>query len=305
MNYVCIDIGTNSIKYNLFGSKMNLLKKEIFYIRLGEGIKNNRICTEKINKTERLIKRLINNAEKDRVKKVLIIGTSALRNCKNKTVFDRKFKKFTNTKFKILTGKEEALLSARGAIHSMAEKVSGVRVLIIDIGAGSTEIAIFENNKITKAFSIELGALSLKLLFKKKPQLTEVLSAVKEKIPGRLAKHMERSRYVLGIGGSFTTSAAIIQGIKKYAPSKIEKFCYCKKDFIDLQKKLLKKTVKDIKKTYNLHAKRADLVHYGILMINSLLNFCPAEKIFISNYGIAKGAILNYIVNEGGKLNYP
>ncbi|MBN1522531.1 MAG: hypothetical protein JW928_08360, partial [Candidatus Aureabacteria bacterium] len=55
-------------------------------------------------------------------------------------------------------------------------------------------------------------------------------------------------------------------------------------------------SVKSIKASYHLHQRRADLVHAGLALINAYLHLCNPLKIFVSTEGVAKGAVIEYLI---------
>ncbi len=83
-----------------------------------------------------------------------IFATSAMRDAANKEIVSSRIQKLFGMPLTIISGPEEAAYSFYGAagIHKAG---------MIDIGGGSTEIALGENGKITTALSLQLGASRL------------------------------------------------------------------------------------------------------------------------------------------------
>lgn len=83
-----------------------------------------------------------------------VYATSAVRDASNSSLIDEKIQAICQMPLQILSGKEEASYSFIGAAGMQ-------RAGIIDIGGGSTEIAIGSNGNIEHAVSMQLGASRL------------------------------------------------------------------------------------------------------------------------------------------------
>ena len=299
MKYSAIDIGTNSIKHSIYDHRLSLIHREIFYIRLGEDIEKKWLSTEKIQKALNFITKLAGISDKENIHKTIIVGTSAIRVCKNGTSFADRIRSAFNVPFKILSGKEEARLTFTGASHRFKRKMAKKNSTFIDIGAGSSEIILTKDLLFSNAESLEIGALRVKKRLKKRPFINEkILPLVLKECPKKFLEKFKRSSVVVGIGGSFTTAARILLKQKIFNASLIEKKTFVPDDFFGLEKTLKKVSVKDIQNTFSLNRKRADLVHPGLALINAYLNIAQPEKIFVSTEGVGKGAVITYLKNR-------
>lgn len=301
MMYASIDVGTNSIKGSLFNSRLQLLEREVHYIRLGKDIKNRRLSSEKIRRATRILARLVRRARERGSQKIILVGTSALRSCMNSGDMVRKIRKDLNVRFHILSGKKEAYLSYLGASYANKKRLSGKRSVFMDIGAGSTELAFCRGASMTRTYSLEIGALRVKALSAQRPIFESICPLAEKQIPPDIKKHLKTVRFIVGVGGSFTTAARILLGLKTFSVKKIQRASFTRKSFMDLQNRLSRLSVKSIKASYHLHQRRADLVHAGLALINAYLHLCNPLKIFVSTEGVAKGAVIEYLIRPEKK----
>ena len=156
MKYAAIDIGTNSIKFSLFNSQLQLMHRELDYIRLGDDIHHLQLSTERRQKAFRIIKKMVNSAQRRHIKKIIIIGTSALRNFQNGNEFAEDIRQTLHIPFQILHGKKEAQLTFSGASHHLQKNLQHKHAVFLDIGAGSSEIIIAREGEMTSCKSIEI-----------------------------------------------------------------------------------------------------------------------------------------------------
>lgn len=88
------------------------------------------------------------------------VATSALRDAANSSEICGKVFDATSIKIRILSGKEEAELSYRGAMSDPA--VNGnLSNLFFDLGGGSMEVVCGENGRVVSSESFKIGAVRM------------------------------------------------------------------------------------------------------------------------------------------------
>jgi exopolyphosphatase/guanosine-5'-triphosphate,3'-diphosphate pyrophosphatase len=95
--------------------------------------------------------------------RVRAVATSALREARNRDEVVRRVQREAKLNLEIISGKEEARLICLGVLHG---KRPNVRSLCVDIGGGSTEVAVALGEKPTHLWSLAMGAVRLTELFK-------------------------------------------------------------------------------------------------------------------------------------------
>lgn len=157
-----IDIGTNSCR--LFIAEvlknekginiLNELVKEVEIVKLGEGVNQNHYLKEEaIERTIQCLKKYKKTADEYEVKELKAFATSATRDAENREIFLKKVEDL-GIEIKCISGEEEAGLNFLG--NSL---VFDERILVVDIGGGSTEFTLGKNDKIDFIKSIDIGAV--------------------------------------------------------------------------------------------------------------------------------------------------
>ena len=158
-----IDIGTNS--FHLVIAKIDSKKrftvltraKEV--VRLGSSSNDMKyISPDSIERGVETLKRfkLICDSFKA---EIIAVATSATREALNKQVFLQKVFAETGIEINIVSGYEEARLIYLGVLQSL--DIYNKKILLIDIGGGSTEFLIGERGEVKSANSLKLGAVRL------------------------------------------------------------------------------------------------------------------------------------------------
>ena len=115
----------------------------------------------------------------------------------------------TGLRVDVLSGREEAELSFRGAIQN-AGLYTG---LLADLGGGSTELVSYRNRAIQSACSLSVGSLSLfsKYVSKLHPTKEErraIRRAVEEQLEQFVPQHPP-ARHICGVGGTVRAACKV------------------------------------------------------------------------------------------------
>ena len=169
----------------------------------------NRIRPERLEETARAVERLHCRAVEWGAETVTLFATSATRDAKNGDALARRIQALCGLPLRIISGQEEAALAFRAVS-------SGERRLVMDIGGGSTEWTLGENNRIIWSVSMQLGASRLlKIQPIDSPEDADrVLSMVRDGMKPYAAalRRLPPAPALVGLGGSCTTAAAIRMG---------------------------------------------------------------------------------------------
>ena len=157
-----IDIGTNSMRLLIaeyrYGKLVNR-KKYVNTTRIGQGVDKQGYITD--DAIERNIKALVefsNICKEESCEKVYCMGTSALRDSKNKDVFVKLAKDKAGIDVDIISGEKESNLGFMGVLEGIENAED---ILVIDIGGGSTEFIIGDKEGIKFSKSENVGALRM------------------------------------------------------------------------------------------------------------------------------------------------
>jgi exopolyphosphatase/guanosine-5'-triphosphate,3'-diphosphate pyrophosphatase len=158
--YAVIDLGTNTcnllIANILPDNSFETLYDRKLPVKLGQGgIHKDILLPEAI---ERGISALQNHAETIRqygVSLVKVIGTSALRGATNRNEFIERVKNLLGWEIEIIDGELEAELIFKGVRLSLPDGIG--KYLILDIGGGSIEFVLADNNNIIWKKSFNIG----------------------------------------------------------------------------------------------------------------------------------------------------
>jgi exopolyphosphatase/guanosine-5'-triphosphate,3'-diphosphate pyrophosphatase len=292
-----IDIGTNTILLLIAEQTPEGLPQTIMDLetttRLGEGLlRTHRINPHAMQGSIDVIDRYLSLCRDMGVSKVVAVGTSSLREARNRSEFLRRVKQRCGLEIEIIPGQEEARLSYLAVAKD--QKWSSGPLAVIDIGGGSTEWIYGDAVGDVRAFSLNIGSVTLTEQF-----LTS--DPVKEEDYEAMASHVGKllmdipplkgNPPLVGIGGTITTLFSVKQGLRDFDPSQIHYGLLKLKD-VEGQIELFKTLPLEERKTIaGLPPERADVIIAGAtVLLHSLLRF-GSNQIWISCHGLRYGIL--------------
>lgn len=295
-----IDIGTNSMRLLIADYKNNKIenrKKYINITRIGQGVDDKGYITEEaLERNLNALKEFADKCIEEKCEKVYCMGTSALRDSKNGQDFVDRAKELTNIDVKIICGEEESNLGFMGVLEGAGGDKSNY-ILVLDIGGGSTEFIVGNEDGIKFCKSENVGALRMTEKFittdpisdeefnKMSDFIEETISSTLDKIKGM---HVSK---LVGIGGAITSLSAMNQQLEVYSMEKVHNSVVTKKDLEKILQNLKKMTLSDKKTIKGLQPKRADIITSGVKILHIVMEKLEIEKIMISEYDNLEGLI--------------
>ena len=295
-----IDIGTNSMRLLIEYYKNNKIenrKKYINITRIGQGVDDKGYITEEaLERNLNALKEFADKCIEEKCEKVYCMGTSALRDSKNGQDFVNRAKELTNIDVKIICGEEESNLGFMGVLEGAGGDKSNY-ILVLDIGGGSTEFIVGNEDGIKFCKSENVGALRMTEKFittdpisdeefsKMSVFIEKTISSTLDKIKGM---HVSK---LVGIGGAITSLSAMNQQLEVYSMEKVHNSVVTKKDLEKILQNLKKMTLSDKKTIKGLQPKRADIITAGVKILHIVMEKLEIEKIMISEYDNLEGLI--------------
>lgn len=298
MKIGAIDIGTNSMRlliadYN--DNKIENRKKYINTTRIGQGVdQDGYITNEALERNLKALKEFSDKCNEEKCEKVYCMGTSALRDSKNGQDFINEAKKLTNIDVKIICGEEESNLGFMGVLEG-TEGDKKKDILVIDIGGGSTEFVVGNEEGIKFCKSENVGALRMTEKFiTTDPISDEEFSSMTNFIEDTISSTINKIETMnisklIGIGGAITSLSAMNQQLEVYSMEKVHNSVVTKKDLEKILQNLKIMTLNDKKALKGLQPKRADIITAGVKILHIVMEKLEIEKIMISEYDNLEG----------------
>lgn len=233
------------------------------------------------------------------------VGTSALRRASDAAAFLATVRERLGLKIEVIPGLEEARLTASGVLWSV--KGRGSRQVVFDIGGGSTEFGLTENGRLVASRSLELGVVALteRWLTSDPPQEAE-LAGLKAEVAAALAEVSALARQVfraapvdslIATAGTPTTLAAMLLGLTRYEPERVNGYVLHRADLETLLSDLAAIPALERLRLPGLVRGREDIILAGIcIVLGAMLSFDTPEVV-VSDGGLLEGVLLDLLAH--------
>ena len=289
-----IDIGTNSVRL-LMAEKdekgeWKTLRKELRSTRLGEGMTDKATIGQGAKeRTLSAVGEFTAMAKLEGAEDIFAYGTSIMRDASNWEEFADEVTAASGVPVRILSGKEEAYYSYIGAAGT-----SGVITSVVDIGGGSTEICVGFGTDVGARHSFRLGCV----------RCSKQFDTTTARGRAELKKHcftlfretdlMESMRNVkrwIGVGGTVTSLASMLQELEVYDSSKVQDYVIHPEDVSKILEKLSKMSYDDKCHMKGLLPSRADIIVAGVVILDSLMEYFALSEITVSDRDLSEGLL--------------
>lgn len=299
-----IDLGTNTFHLLIFEGE-NILFKESIPAKIGKGgISQGVISEEGILRALNVLNTFRKEIDNQGVSldKVFAVGTSAIRNAGNKDEFVERVLDETGIKIQVISGEEEAELISLGVKKAMSISETS---LIIDIGGGSVEFVICNDEKIFWKHSFEIGGQRLMDKFMKSDPISMrsvqmMDDFFREKLlPLANACHQYAPKVLIGSSGSFDTLIDM-QYMKEKGnlPTNDEvSFEYSVEEFYRAYDELIFKNHAERMQIAGMIELRVDMIVVAMCLIRFVVQSLEIQQIKVSSYALKEGVMAKYMKN--------
>jgi exopolyphosphatase / guanosine-5'-triphosphate,3'-diphosphate pyrophosphatase len=308
MRVSVIDLGFNSLKLvsyeaNEKDSSFVAYDQESVPARLGEGLSQTGFLgTEPMRRAIEGLKffREVNSLYG--VLHTLPVATSAVREAANRDVFLKQVFEETSFKFRVLTGREEALFSYSGASRALGVS----NVLLFDIGGGSLEFVYSDGVKVRNILSLPLGGLRLTQLYAdrdgsfREKAYSRMEKRIMELLPTREELVLKDDTILAGVGGNLRALTRWDQKLRDYPFNKIHNYSLKRESVEVMRKELALLTTKEIAEIDVIGKDRAQTLSAGSLVIESIMKKLEFRRLVVSTHGLRDGVLAAFLEDPLG-----
>ena len=283
-----IDIGSNSIRLVVFDgpkrSPLYLYNEKVFF-RLGmQSFGGKPFDSDTIEAVSRIINRYVAICRNMKISKIIMFGTSALREASNSDVLVELVRKKTNIGVDVISGKKEAFYAAQGILLGFPN----AKGVICDLGGNSVEFAYIRKNVVTECNSVLLGPLSIKKLGREFENLD---SYMRKQLLSVINANTAKDNPFFLIGGSWRAIAKIHMQRIKYPLKIIQGY--------KVESKKLKKTLAFIRDSsflnkydqMNISLERLELLPPSARLLEIIIDELQVKELTFSSFGVREGLI--------------
>ena len=307
-----IDVGTNSIHLVVArpagNQRFEILEREKEVVRLGRGSSDMKELTpEAIDRGVEALRRMRGIADVHEAA-VRAVATSAVREAANREEFLERARAEAGVDVHVISGVEEARLIHLGVLQAVP--AYDRRLLVIDIGGGSTEFVVGQSGDVLAARSLKLGAVRLTERFFLDDRIrTREVRDCRQYVRAFLAPVVRDVRRLgfevaAGSSGTIATLAQMVALRRGRSPEKTNNLELSQDELSDVVEAILAAdTAKARSRLPGLDEKRVDIIVGGALLLEQAFGELGIEKMIVSDFALREGVLLDALQQQDRTSN--
>ena len=337
-----LDLGTNNCRLLVARARpggFQVIDSFSRAVRLGEGVEETGLLGEAA--MTRAIEALAICADKIRrhgARRMRAVATEACRRATNRHVFLDRVRRQTGLRMDVISAEEEARLAVAGCAPLLDTEAE--RLLVIDIGGGSTELILLDlagtpahlRGRLLMALAparrgvLEADAraraagahildwvsapLGVATLHDRHAHVSDARAryqSMRQDFSGALsrfalsARAMERDKLqIIGASGTVTTIAGAWLGLRRYDRSRVDGIWLPSAGALSVIEDLIALDDRAREHHPGIGADRSLLIVAGAAILTSVLDLWPAERIRVADRGLREGLLYALIGETAG-----
>jgi exopolyphosphatase/guanosine-5'-triphosphate,3'-diphosphate pyrophosphatase len=305
-----IDLGTNSIRLLLVriypNKSYTILSERKETIRLGEGeFQREKLRPEAMDRAVVVCQKFTAMARSQGAEEIIAYATSATREAQNRKRFLFRLKEEAKLEVHVISGKEEARLTYLGVASGL--NMGELQGLFIDIGGGSTEVSVGDQQEYFYLDTLKLGAIRLSTLFMDQdegPISIERYELIRDYVRDSAIRTLQRAhRYHLemciGSSGTIENLADIavsqFQGRRRDPGDKVTY-----QQLRQVVENLCALSLTERKKVPGINPDRADIIIGGAAILDTMMDELGLKEFQVSERSMRDGMLVDYLTRMEG-----
>jgi exopolyphosphatase / guanosine-5'-triphosphate,3'-diphosphate pyrophosphatase len=299
-----VDVGTNSARLlvaDVVAGRVSPVERRSTVTRLGRGVDlSGRLSAEAIEDACAAIGGYVGLYRELGAEVVEAIATSAVRDSENGSAFVAELRERFALSARVLDGEEEARLTYLGAT---LEEPPSEPTLVIDIGGGSTEMAVGTGVDVSFHTSLQAGVVrhSERHVASDPPSALELESLaadVRGLIDSAIAGGVE-ARAGIAVAGTPTSLAAVELELEPYDPARVHGHVLALPSIQHMLSRLASAPLAERVEIAGMHPDRAPTIVSGIVILVEAMRAFGLEQITVSEHDILYGTALTAGLRDG------
>ena len=226
---------------------------------------------------------------------LVIVGTEALRVATNGNLINIYIKEHLSSVLHIISGNREAELIFKG--NKLIVSADHTPYLIMDIGGGSTEFILVDDNHIILSNSYPLGVTKIYNAFNDTDPISiQAISSIESHIENQLSDMTEvikgyNLNCLIGASGSFEVLSEVLTG---NIPQQ-ELVNISLADFEKLSMKVISSSIDERRDIKGIPENRIKFIQVAFIMMRKIIDMYAPDQIGVSPFAIKEGLISEWL----------
>ncbi len=291
-----VDIGSNSVRlvsYELHSRAPTPTFNEKALCGLGRGVTTTGLLPEDaVAKALAALQRFRVLCDTMRIKDVRSLATAAVRDAANGRQFLDLAERAIGCKIQLLSGQQEARLSALGVVSSI-HNADGV---VGDLGGGSLELTDVRKSAAAPGVTLPLGGLSLMDLSERSPK--KAAKIVRETLSNVKLLQGLAGRTFYAVGGTWRALARLHMRQRQYAMNVMHNYVIPSRDALEFARLVERIEADALLSIESISSARRPLLAYGAAVLEEIIRQSNPKEVVISALGVREGLLYSQLPRE-------
>lgn len=288
-NAAVIDVGSNSVRlvvYRVDGRAMTPILNEKVMAGLGRDVPRTGLLSEEgVDVALRAAKRFSTLIDALKIEHVFPVATAAVREAEDGPDFVARINKEAGIKLRVLSGEEEAKLSALG-VSGGAPDAKGV---VGDLGGASLELIEISPKGVGRGETFPLGPLTLMRgddfdYGRISKQVNETLEDTR-----LLGK---RGGDFYAVGGAWRALGRIDIALKNHPLGVLHHHRMSRAEVLKVAEAVRRQSKRSLERLEEAAAKRAETLPYAAVVLEHVMQAGQFDRVVLSAFGLREGVLL-------------
>ena len=296
MPRAAIDIGSNSLLLLIVNDDGDVLHDQATVVGLGKGLGDRGLFQpDRMQAAEQTLAEYVSTAGEHGVppQRIRAVATSAARRALNAETWFKRVRRTMGIGVDIISGDEEARLTWLGSLRDLPD--CDEPLLVVDLGGGSTELAVGGTKGVAHRVSVPVGSVRLTEEFLGDDVVERAnLSRCKSWVDVSLQRFdfdQPRAATVVGVAGTVTTLACMAQGLTEYDRDTVHGSHISRTQLQQAMEQLMPMTPDERRKAVPSSPARAAYLVAGAAILDRVLAAAGQEEMLVSDRGLRYGVV--------------
>lgn len=299
--FAAIDVGSNELSIKIFEVSKKTGIRELDYVRhtieLGaETYTKGKIGHSLVNELCHVLESFNNKMAEYQTSDYVAYATSALREASNNVLILDQIKLRTGIKVKILSNSEQRFLCYKAIAlkESNFQTIIQKGTAIVDVGAGSMQISLFNKEALLLTQNIRLGSLRIReILSKLENQTSNFNGLISEYLDNDMYTFSDlflqdiKIKHIIAVGDH-------LNELQNYFGTEKQMCAINRERFQKIYQVIEQKSVEEISRDLSISKEQACLVLPTAMIYDKLLSSTKADSIWISGITLCDGIVAEY-----------
>jgi exopolyphosphatase/guanosine-5'-triphosphate,3'-diphosphate pyrophosphatase len=293
-----LDVGSNTVLMTVAERRLDgslaTIDEMARITRLGRGVdRTGRLDPESAHATLDAITEFAGRARAHGAERIVAVATAALRDAADGGAFIDEVRRRTGVELDVISGETEARLSWLAVVRGL-DIAPAARLLIVDIGGGSTEFIRAEPDRPLEVISLQIGSVRLtERHIRHDPPAPDEIAALRASADAAIDSLQWNFQpdLAVGIAGTVTTVCAVALGLEHYDHAVIHGYHLARADIARVLDLFGRLPLTERRLLPGLPEGRADVIFAGTALLERITAKFNLSEVVVSDQGVRWGLI--------------